>query len=224
MSLQEANDPRTSAARLIELSKSPEETIAFAVAKNPSTPLKVILALVSSYPSAFLENPAIPLLLLENPHFLHEINGPQVDILLRAARELLFVKELPSWVVESLASHPDEEVCALVGGHPMTPTSLLASLAQDPSPLVRGSVAKNPRTPPDCFLALAHDKNSDVRYYLSTNPSVPAELLLLLSKDPTPDVRHGVATHRKTPLDCLHLLANDPEPVVHREAQKRLPR
>jgi hypothetical protein len=56
-----------------------------AVASNPNTPVETLLRLAGAYPEQFCANPALPLLLLENPNLLAEMPPARLRGLLRYA-------------------------------------------------------------------------------------------------------------------------------------------
>ena len=51
------------------LSRERDPLVKEALAGNPNTPLPALLRLAVEHPARLLENPALPLLLLENPSF-----------------------------------------------------------------------------------------------------------------------------------------------------------
>jgi hypothetical protein len=152
MSQEEASNPKTKPARLVELSQSTEASLLEAVTQNPSTPLGTLLLLAETYPKEFLENSLLPLLLLEDPNFLHAAT-------LKATNALLGVHSVPAWVVDSFATSPDEKARSYVAGYPHAPVPTLELLAQDQDQSVRRFVAGNPNTPTPLLELLAKDKH-----------------------------------------------------------------
>src|SRR5579884_3786684 len=67
----EATNPETSPERLAKLAKN--ERIAPFVAANPNTSVETLLALAQAHPQEFLDNPILPLLHLEDPRQLTQI-------------------------------------------------------------------------------------------------------------------------------------------------------
>jgi hypothetical protein len=176
MSLAEASDPKTKSARLVELSQSTEASIVNAVAKNPSTPIETLLLLAERCPSIFLENPVLPLLLLEDPTFLHAA-APE------AAQALLRVPSVPTWVSDSLTSNPNTSIRATVAGNANTPIPILELLATDQNEEVRSGVAANANTPIPILELLSTDQHPDVRYNVAGNANTPTPILELLATD-----------------------------------------
>jgi hypothetical protein len=86
----------------LEDAEAPEE--AETLARDPATPWDVLLLLGQVFPAAFLENPLLALLALENPGFWSELPYPLLDRLLRES------EPLPPSFLASLERHADAEV------------------------------------------------------------------------------------------------------------------
>ena len=99
-----AQDPATPPVHLQDLGLGPNSrAIKQAVAANPNTPPALLLALAGRYWQAFLENPVLPLLLLEDPGLPHRLP-------LRVLRALVRREGVPPLILQTLARHPDREV------------------------------------------------------------------------------------------------------------------
>lgn len=96
----EARNHATEPARLRALAKS---GCAREVAANPNTPSDLLLKLAARHFDAFLTNPVLPLLLLEDPGFCLKIPAS-------ALRRLLRREQMPPTFLQTLARHPDPEV------------------------------------------------------------------------------------------------------------------
>lgn len=72
-SLEEALDETTPSERLRELAISSQVKTRIAVAQNANTPVDVLIKLFSEVPLHVLNNPVIPLLLLENPCLFEDL-------------------------------------------------------------------------------------------------------------------------------------------------------
>lgn len=71
--LSEALNENTAPERLGELvEKDASRAIHEAIAQNPNTPTYLLLKLFKNFPLEVINNPVIPLLLLENPNFYEE--------------------------------------------------------------------------------------------------------------------------------------------------------
>ena len=102
--LAEAENPATAPARLAELAEAPTtRPVQAAVARNPNTPRATLLGLAGRFWEAFLENPVLPLLLLEDP-------GLPNRLPLRVLRALVRREEVPLYLLQTLARHTDREV------------------------------------------------------------------------------------------------------------------
>ena len=65
-----AQDETTSPETLRELARHEDCQVRQYVAKNPNTPVEVLLNICFEFPSEVINNPVIPLLLLEDPYIL----------------------------------------------------------------------------------------------------------------------------------------------------------
>ena len=138
-----AQDPTTPPAQLQELGAGANSrAIKEAVARNPNSPPALLLALAGRYWQPFLENPVLPLLLLEDPGLPHRLP-------LRVLRALVRREGVPPLILQTLARHADREVREGAKFHvnfpEMAPTppadadagwqaSLRTTLAQLPAP------------------------------------------------------------------------------------------
>ena len=100
--LLEARDPATAPQRLTELARE-SVTLRRAVAGNPNTPTPWLLWLAKSYWRELLDNPVLPLLLLEDPGFPAKLPTP-------ALRAMLRRPDPPPEFLTLLARHPDAEI------------------------------------------------------------------------------------------------------------------
>lgn len=96
----EARNPATPAGRLRELARV---GCAREVAGNPNAPVDLLLKLAARQFEAFLANPVLPLLLLEDPGFFLKLSPASL-------RRLLRREQLPETLLASLLRHGDAEV------------------------------------------------------------------------------------------------------------------
>jgi hypothetical protein len=131
--IEEAADPATSPSRLRELARK----FGRGVAGNPNAPTDLLLKLAGRYFEAFVANPVLPLLLLEDPGFCARIPGKTLRRLLRRA-------DVPEMFLRTLERHADSEVREGARWHVAT-----CSPEFDPAQVVRDSVAEmtSPREP-----------------------------------------------------------------------------
>ena len=167
---------------------------------NPDTSPNTLLQFAQSCPGAFLKNPVIPLLLLENPNFLCLSSS-------KAAKALLHFKGCPAWVFHSLAFHPEEEIRFIVARHNKTPLSSLEVLAKDKEAYVRLGVARNVKAPLSLLDVLARDESEYVRACVAKNVSAPIELLELLFMDESAMVHESAAKSDNLPPALSEVLA-----------------
>lgn len=73
MSFLLANDPETPSILLKELGQNPPQDLVLALLSNPNTPTEILWRLGHRAPEALLENPVLPLLLMENPRIFAEM-------------------------------------------------------------------------------------------------------------------------------------------------------
>jgi hypothetical protein len=190
--LLEAQDPNTTPERLVELSRQYSPAIKKAVAQNPNTPLSTLLLLAEKQPRAVLENPTLPLLLLENPNLLHGLEH-------RAAVVMLQARPLPDWVARTIATHPDLGIRHDISGDEETPKVALETLALDSDRMVREFVAGNENTPAAALRLLSTDVEVEVRRNVAGNPSTPVVALIWLAKNKDKEVRRNVESNGTTP-------------------------
>ena len=65
-----AQDETTASELLAELAKNKDDQVRQAVAANPNTPIETLLSICFEFPPEVIDNPIIPLLILENPDCL----------------------------------------------------------------------------------------------------------------------------------------------------------
>jgi hypothetical protein len=208
MSLSEAKDPKTLPPRLIELSQNKDVEILVAVTKNPNTPLPILLTLAQKYPAQFLQNPILPMLLLEHPQLLGAVD----EI---TAIALLVIPALPDWVLGSLASHTKSIVRQAVAKHSKTPPSALGVLALDKDWDICRLIAKHPNTPPSSLEHLALHEDMHVRLMVAKHSKTPPSALELLARDEQEFVRENVARNPTAPPSLLEFI------VKHRDEFRR---
>ncbi|OKH46518.1 hypothetical protein NIES2101_25095 [Calothrix sp. HK-06] len=154
-SLQEALDETTPSERLRELATSSQVKTRFAVAQNPNTPVDVLIKLFSEAPLNVLNNPALSLLLLENPCFFED--------LYKSNKRVFQQLELPKFFLKWALNNPEAEIRASLAISSKIPLSFLIKLAEDKEPRVRIAVARNPRTPIQILNKLSQDNIFNVR-------------------------------------------------------------
>ena len=99
--MQEAEDPRTLPGRLREIADWGARDLPLAVAAHPNAPPDLLRRLVVWHPEAVLRNPALPLVLLEDPDWANGISP-------RLALRLLCSEDAPTILVSALAAWPGQ--------------------------------------------------------------------------------------------------------------------
>jgi hypothetical protein len=98
----EASDHTITASRLRELyeANKGKERVVRAIAGNPNTPPEILIKIVPYHIEAFCQNPAAPLLLVENPSFLREMDNT-------GWRSLLRCENLPKVYLQMFLDMPE---------------------------------------------------------------------------------------------------------------------
>ncbi len=210
MTLAEALNSNTSAARLAEILDLNNQKICQAIATNPNTSPKVLLELFKNYPLEVLKNPSLNLILLEIPDFLEQLLSASYLFLRRS-------KDLPPFILEAAINHPEPKIQHFLILECNLPEyylkRLLFKLANNEYSIIRKLVAENKNTPISLLKKLANDRNSDVRISAVRNRNMPThfreKILKELASDRNSKVRISVAQNKHTPISLLEKLASD---------------
>lgn len=196
-----ASNPSADATLLTELSKRIDNVTHQYIALNPNTPPSILIKLFARYPLEILKNPALDLLLLENPNLYEELYSSNTEVFEKYELPIFFLewaiqspnKQLrqklaqssitPISFLESLASDKDDHMRRLIAQRINIPIPTLETLSKDKSILVRKCVAENISTPSYILSYLATDFEFYVRRYVAANPNTTKEILKLLIKD-----------------------------------------
>jgi len=103
-----AMDPATPPKTLHALRRNPE--LAPLVASNPNAPVALLLALAADYPREFLDNPALPFLLLEAPALPLELS-------VKAVAQVLRFEDVPLAILKQLGAASDSYIVELCNTH-----------------------------------------------------------------------------------------------------------
>jgi hypothetical protein len=128
-----AKHPNSNAELLVKLSHSSDKRTRQIVASNPNTPIETFIKLGQQFPKEFLTNPALDLLLLENPGLIEQM--PQSLIL-----RLLKQTDCPASLLNWGASNDSDKVQLAVGMNANAPNSALNRLRKSKYKSVRESV------------------------------------------------------------------------------------
>jgi hypothetical protein len=167
-----ATNPIAPGELLRVLAEMKHPSLQRAVALNPNTPLLVLLRLADAFPAA-LQNPALPLLLLENPNPIEQL--PQ--------NELRFVRyaETPLLRLEQAALLTHEQVALWVAQNPSLPSHLLSKLAESSFHTVRQQIARHPKVNRDLIAAWSQSQSLNAQITVALSPWVTEEQLYRIS-------------------------------------------
>jgi hypothetical protein len=110
--LRDVEDPQTLGERLraITLREDCTRSLREKIAKHPNCPPDLLQQYFTSFPMQAMQNPALPLLLIENPAFFLSLQPSAVIPSLEEA-------DTPAWLIETLRRHPRPEVAELAEWH-----------------------------------------------------------------------------------------------------------
>jgi hypothetical protein len=220
--LSEASNPLTEPERLSKLASTWHRPTRERVTGNPNTPIDVLLKLAPEFPQQFFSNPALPLMLLENPTLPKQIQKYGLFNILRE-------DDIPKSFLLGAASHSDDEILLVVAQHRNTPLMAL-DLISKRSVKVACAVVRHRKTTPAMLSKLSKDKRLEVRQAVAANRNTPKEILERLFEDKSLPILSALARNPNTPVDILKrlgrysackkiLLANPSTPL---EMRKRL--
>ncbi len=221
-----------------------------AVAANPNTPRDVLLELAGEFPTQFLANPVLPLLLLEDPNLPMTMDEPTLakiiryeqapGAFIRAAgarngKELQAGRAMHVQVAGEAEPGWEQEIAPFIldVDFRYNTSDDLADMLRLPGlapnwlldllvmqPSMYARVVRNPDTPAAHLERLAVYEDANVRRAIIAHPHVPAELIQRLARDPTPRVRQAVAGSNQVDAELLDLLAGDRDLIVRRAVAK----
>jgi hypothetical protein len=198
---------------LRELSRLKNRIVRQNITTNPNTPTDILRELAGHYPEAFLENPIVSLLFIEQPDFLQTLSSHTVFRLFRCEAVPIF------WLTQVSV-----QARITLARDKLTPTAILERLAGDRDVSVRRELAGNPRIPDVALEQLSNDEDNRVRKGVAQNPQTRFLLLQKLACDPRYPVREAVARHPYTPIVLLQKLAEDSRKSVSSTAIDHLKR
>lgn len=179
------------------------------VAQNPNTPTDVLLKLGAKFAKQFINNPILPLLLLENPNLVENIP-------LNTLISLLKQEQVPDYILNAASQHQNENVLILVASHINTSKAALEHLSKSHYATVQ-EVAK-------LHVNLAEEIDLDIeevrkQLIVKLNPvftyEVNQEDLALAQLIPDfllcnlqHKILYTIAMYPKTPIDVLKILSS----------------
>jgi hypothetical protein len=177
--LVRAQSPATTPDVLRRLADCEEPRIRRAVAENPNTPVDVALQLAEDAPDSFLRNPAVSLLVLEDPALLQCLSEKALWGVLNAE------KTPPAWL-RWATSHGNAQMRRLAVAHSNVPLSALEHLTGDTDPAVRAAAAGNDGLPERSAASLFGDPHPKVRAQVAGPRPPPPPLFFFWAPPPPP--------------------------------------
>jgi hypothetical protein len=222
--LLEAGDVLTSPARLGVLSVHRDAVIRQAVAANPNAPMRVLERLSVAFPNAFLSNPILDLLALENPNWI-------TDLPAWARSPLLSCEDAPEGFLRWAEQFGNDEALLAVCANRGALQAMLVRLCDHhdagvarAAQLHVNSARKEaePMTISQILQDETLERDSEtLKALLVVNLATP-EVLEVLATDNDADVRKGVAQHTGVPSSLLEKLAADDDEDVRTMARANL--
>jgi PPM family protein phosphatase len=186
---QEAQDPNTTQARLIQLANSDVTGVQALVAKNPNTPLHALLALAEKFPSEVSHNPIFSLLLLETPQLIKELK-----------QETLFAfalcEETAEWLLEMFFSLPSSDVVTLISYRKNLSEKLLWRLADKPNTIDK--ILAHPNCTESMWTKFTSSHTTD-KLVVARAKNLPRSIREIVEKDPEPQVQMALRLRDETP-------------------------
>lgn len=171
-----------------------KNTFFHAIAKNPNTPVKILIILGNKYLRSIDKNPALELIFLESPDFVEKIINYHG---LSDSFEIKDTCKYPEWYVKKIIQYLFQLISnrehrfyleCLAGSH-STQTKYLHLLAQQKDVSIKRLVAGNPKSSESILNYLSKDDNFEVRSVVALNKNITLKLLKILSEDKSGCVR-----------------------------------
>lgn len=124
--LKIAANPQTPIDLLQQLAYSSDRLIRKTVVGNPNTPREILFKLGAEFPESLINNPVWDLLFLEEPTAIG-------DLPIQVQQHLLLQDEVPYYLMESIATSRNLNLCLGLARHPKTPQSLLEKIVRTPN-------------------------------------------------------------------------------------------
>lgn len=121
--------------------------------------------------------------------------------------------DLPAEFLNQLATHPCDDVRAVIAANPAVPEALLRTLAADHAPEVRRAIAENPTVPLALLATLVANERMPGEPVPRVEAATELELRTLASSR-VAQARALVADRTRLPRDLAEQLATDPDIAV----------
>lgn len=136
-----------------------------AIAQNPNTPPEILLELAGDYLAEIGENPAIDLILLENPDFIEKIYDKHFVMIFKNGKKFKIIGYerllLPAWFVKLCLDSANSSLRELIASNRNSKRCDLEKLAKDPDLKVKIAVAANINTPLEILISWINDPQSE---------------------------------------------------------------
>ena len=218
-----ASDPATPDETLRQLSARWEAfKVGAELALNPNTPWETLRTLLREFPQQVMNNPALPLLLLENARLFDDVDNVALERLLR-------YENCPSAALAAAIARSAPQLRQAARDHVRSAGEAVADWAAEAEPrlaswkLLNGglpSTLPGEAIPAWIFELFAHCPSIFAREQVAYYPELPAAVLEHLGHDKALEVRAAVARHPHTPYALLELLADDSSPRVRRSLMR----
>lgn len=181
--VEEAKDPTTPIERLKELAKNyqSDTRVAEALLQNPSSPPELLAEVLAKAPLALIQNPAISLLLLENPGLFDRFDGRPLSLI--AAHQ-----ETPLWLLEALSNRTyragsgSYELSYALATNKNSSETLLARLATIEDAGLHRLLAQHPKIPQELLQKFLLSAAPGVRYHAARNSKASQKILAFLHR------------------------------------------
>jgi bacterioferritin-associated ferredoxin len=223
--LLEASDPRAMPSLLRRLASHGDPAVRQAVAANPNTPTDALYRLAVRHPDAFLDNPLLELLILENPNLLAEMpsyarssllaceNAPEAFLEWsekwnEGLMAVLTNPNVPKAMIERLVEHTDERVANTAKLHVNADGEFTGGELEG-DVMVAATEAMS---------RAMLDRDGEAIKDLFAVKAVPVWALEVLCSDSDAELRALAASHPDAPPSVLEKLAVDEEETVRQRA------
>ena len=226
IALAVAGNPCTHPDTLDRLSRNVRRSVRAMVACNPNASMDTLVRCIPANPQGFLDNPALQLLLLTSPNYLHNLpHRALVSLLLNPSAPQAFLEQMITThrnghnaAYGHLLSRSDlsrNQVLRLCGE---TPGSRQASTMHVPHVALHAEWNTDPL--PDLVLHATRRRRIETtqagRMVFRRARPLPEPLLMALLPWADEAIRVALADNPRTPARVLHWLAADPSSkVVH---------
>ncbi|MBF0408541.1 MAG: hypothetical protein HQM10_14415 [Candidatus Riflebacteria bacterium] len=222
----------TNNGNLSILANSPDWKVRLSVARNPTTPVSLLLRLSNDSDSDVRDAVSIHPILTSPLTSTSDLDMLGTSNNWKVRRAVARHSNTSASTLLRLSNDSDSDIRDTVCLHPiftspLTSSSDLDSFSYSSNWKVRRAVARHPNTTAGTLLRLSNDDDTDIRATAAIHPILTSPLsnscdLNLLSTSGNWKVRLAVARHRNTSRSTLLDLINDSDGDVRRAANNSL--